>query len=102
MDCCTSSYLPVDCDFYDELALYKTKNKPLKIFYFNDKKELEQAEGDLKDIFTSKRAEYASVGGEDIRLDKIITYDGRPGPAYDEYDAFSNECLDCRQDFYDD
>lgn len=30
-----------------------------------------------------------------IRIDRVITVFGRPGPAFDEYDAFANACLSC-------
>ena len=30
-----------------------------------------------------------------IRIDRIITLFGKPGAAYDEYDAFANACMDC-------
>lgn len=32
---------------------------------------------------------------EHIRIDRIITLFGKPGAAYDEYDAFANACLNC-------
>ena len=34
--------------------------------------------------------------GEEIRVDRIIVYNGKPGPAYDEYDAYALECLTCK------
>jgi hypothetical protein len=30
-----------------------------------------------------------------IRLDRIIVFNGKPGPAYDEYDSYALACLDC-------
>jgi len=30
-----------------------------------------------------------------IRIDRIITVFGKPGPAYDEYEAYANQCLSC-------
>lgn len=30
-----------------------------------------------------------------IRIDRIITLFGKPGAAYDEYNAYANECLSC-------
>ena len=33
--------------------------------------------------------------GSAIRIDRIITLYGKPGAAFDEYDAFANQCLSC-------
>ena len=33
--------------------------------------------------------------GTQIRIDRIITLYGKPGAAFDEYDAFANQCLSC-------
>ncbi len=33
--------------------------------------------------------------GAQIRIDRIITLFGKPGAAFDEYDAFANQCLSC-------
>jgi hypothetical protein len=33
--------------------------------------------------------------GTRIRIDRIITLFGKPGAAYDKYDAFANACMDC-------
>ena len=30
-----------------------------------------------------------------IRVDRIITLFGKPGAAYDEYNAYGNACMDC-------
>ena len=34
--------------------------------------------------------------GNEVRVDRIIVYNGKPGPAFDEYQAFANECLSCK------
>ena len=33
--------------------------------------------------------------GSKVRVDRIITLYGKPGAAYDEYDAYANACMDC-------
>jgi transcriptional antiterminator Rof (Rho-off) len=89
------SYLPVGCDFYDVFTAIADKNTVVKFFYFNQDKTLNSAEGLVEDIFTRNREEFARVGGTEIRLDRIITAAGRPGPAWDDYEALGNACLDC-------
>jgi hypothetical protein len=34
--------------------------------------------------------------GQKVRVDRVITINGIPGPAYDEYDGFALACLDCK------
>lgn len=89
------SYLPVSCDFYDELTLLSVKKKPTKIFYFQVDNEIGEESGLITDIVTRNKEEYVVCGDGEVRLDKIITYNGRPGPAFDEYDSYANACLNC-------
>jgi hypothetical protein len=37
-----------------------------------------------------------ALPGEQVRLDRIITINGKPGPAFDEYDNYANACLSCQ------
>ncbi|PWJ42567.1 hypothetical protein [Sediminitomix flava] len=90
------SYLPVGCDFYDELTALSFKKENLKIFFFNEKNEVDEAKGLLTDILTLQKEEFAQVGDQKVRLDKMITINGRPGPAYEEYDSYANACLSCQ------
>ena len=39
--------------------------------------------------------EYILLGEHKIRLDKVITLFGQPGPAYGLYDSYANACLTC-------
>ena len=88
-------YLPVDCDYYDELAMLSDRMKVIKLFFFLGPDFLDDVTGTVEDIMTRDHAEFCIIGGREIRLDKIITIDGKPGPAYDQYDAFANACLNC-------
>jgi hypothetical protein len=36
-----------------------------------------------------------------VRLDRIITINGKPGPAFDEYDNYANGCLSCKAGYED-
>jgi len=33
--------------------------------------------------------------GVQVRLDRIIVINGRPGPAFEEYEGYALACLDC-------
>jgi len=68
-----------------------------KIFYFNSDQVVDSIEGRI-----TKMEEIAGKGlfitldpEAMLRIDRIITLFGKPGAAFDEYDAFANQCLSC-------
>lgn len=91
-----NTYSPVNPFFYDLIDREKTKSDSI-VFYFGKDNNLEDAKGRIESIITNKEnAEYLLLDtGSLIRLDRIIVINGIPGPAYDEYDAYSLACLDC-------
>lgn len=91
-------YLPVDPDFYDIIEKEKLKKKIAVVNYFGENNSLEDAKGEIEGIVSSKNEEkFISFDtGKKVRLDRVITINGRPGPAYDEYDSYALACLDCQ------
>jgi hypothetical protein len=66
------------------------------VHYFGAENELEGSRGRIGDIVKEKDGEFLPVNHDDrIRLDRIITINGKPGPAFGEYDSYANECMDC-------
>jgi len=94
----TKKYMPVDCDFHDQLESHASKKAHIRINYWKNKGEMAQVKSQIKDIYaTSQKEEYlVTHEGENIRLDHIIAINGKPGPAMDEYEDYANACLDCR------
>jgi hypothetical protein len=90
-------YSPVDPWFYDVIKSLKRKNIAIKIHYFGAENELHDANGAIKGlIINEKHEEFLALNsGDNVRLDRIITINGTPGPAYDEYDSYALACLDC-------
>jgi hypothetical protein len=88
-------YLPVDPDYIDELVRWSQLRESVKVFYFSGPESIRDVTGIFGGVIRKDRDDYCVIGGSEIRLDKIITMAGKPGPAYDTYDAFSNACLDC-------
>lgn len=92
------SYMPVDPDFYEVTEIFLKKN--VKVFYFGKNDELEEAKGILTGVKKIQFAEFIDVeNNELVRLDKIITINGKPGPAFDKYDAYANACLSCQSGY---
>lgn len=91
------SYLPVE-HVYREIAEAEiVKAKHGKVFYFDTRGAVESEEGKIKAL-----EEHAGEGlflrmenDRRIRMDRVITLFGKPGAAYDEYDAYANACLSC-------
>lgn len=91
------SYLPIDPDFFELFEKEKEKNL-VRVVYFGEGTNLEEVNGKLESINKREGNEYFMrfTTGEEVRVDRIITYNGKPGPAFDEYDAYALECLSCK------
>lgn len=89
-------YLPVDPDFSDRVVKFCNEGLNGKIHFFNEQKEIDDAIGTVLQIQNSKNGEYLLLNTEKrIRLDKIITIFGKPGPSYEAYDRYANVCFTC-------
>jgi len=76
-------YQPISCDFYDELTLLAMRCTECPIVYKNENGAEVTIRTVIQDIFTRKGEEFLllSVGGE-IRLDRIISVDGKVLSSY--------------------
>lgn len=92
-----TKYLQVDLDFLEQIEKTISENNSISVHYFEEENTLENAKGKIKEIETnSSRGEFIVFdNGQKIRLDRIIVFNGNPGPAYDEYDSYALACLDC-------
>jgi hypothetical protein len=92
-----SSYTPVSYDVREVIEDQIAKRTQGKIFYWGEGQTVDEQIGRVE-----KLEEIQGLGmfitldtGGQIRIDRIITLFGKPGAAYDEYDAFANQCLAC-------
>lgn len=90
-------YLPIDPDFY-ELFEKEKQNDSTKVVYFGEGTNLEEVNSKIDKIANKSGNAYFMIfkNGNEVRVDRIIVYNGKPGPAFDEYQAFANECLSCK------
>lgn len=88
-------YLPVDPDFEAEVVKKCHEGKIGKIHFYNKINQINQKEGKAEELFKSGYEKYLQLGTDRIRLDKIITLFGMPGPAYSIYERYLNSCLTC-------
>lgn len=98
-----SSYTPVQWTYrevIEEAIAAKTEGK---VFYFCPEEFMCDSEGRVE-----RQEEVAGEGifivmdnGKRIRIDRIITLFGKPGAAFDEYEAYGNACMDCTGGYTD-
>jgi hypothetical protein len=92
-----TSYTPVQYVFREVIQEEIEKQTRGKIFHFLSDNTVESSEGQIirmeeipgKGIFILMDPE------RQIRIDRIITLFGKPGAAFDEYDAYANACMNC-------
>ena len=92
-----TSYTPVQWVYREVIDEELVKHTEGKVFFFDSDGAVSSVEG--------KIVEFEEVSGKglyirldppaEIRIDRIITLFGKPGAAYDEYNAFGNACMDC-------
>lgn len=92
-----TKYLPVDPDYLENFEHAISAKHTVTVQYFEKENTLKKAEGRVTQISLNKKdEEYLEFeNGQKIRLDRIIVFNGKPGPAFDEYDSFALACLDC-------
>ncbi len=92
-----TSYMPVDSTVMEYLEAEKNNNET-RVIYFGEGAELKEVSGKAAGLKSDDGFEYFFTfnDGNKVRIDRIITYNLKPGPAFDEYDAYALECLTCR------
>lgn len=97
------TYLPIDPDFFNFFEKEMQKDTS-RIVYFGEGTNLEEVNGKIDAIVKKNGNEYFMKleTEEEVRVDRIIVYNGKPGPAFDEYDAYALECLSCKAGYEED
>lgn len=92
-----ASYMPVDSTVMDYLAAEKNRDQT-RLFYFGEGAEVLEKTGKVSEMSSADNFIYflQFADGDKVRIDRIISYNLKPGPAFDEYDAYALECLTCR------
>ena len=92
-----TSYVPVAYDYREVIEEEINKQTSGKVFFFNADNLVVAVEGRVikMEEISGKGIFILLDSGATIRIDRIITLFGKPGAAYDEYDAYGNRCLSC-------
>lgn len=80
----------------ESIEKWIAEKKQGKTHFFDQNGLLNTSEGTLLSIDKGNDGVFLSIEGDQpVRLDKIITLIGKPGPAYEAYDRYANACLTC-------
>ncbi len=92
-----TKFIPVDPDYHEMIEKERNEKDTAVIHYFKNENTIGEEKEKITGITTNHRnEEFVSLAnGKGIRIDRIIVVNGKPGPAYDEYDAYALACLDC-------
>lgn len=90
-------YIPVDPDYLEQIEQVISEENEVSVHYFEKDNILKKVTGKISEIYSNQNNEDFLVLKDKvkIRLDRIIVFNGKPGPAYDEYDSYALACLDC-------
>jgi len=92
-----TSYSPVQYVYREVIEEQIAAGTKGKVFFFNQDGAVDEIAGSvvkLKEVNGKGLFIIMDPSGE-VRIDRIITLFGKPGAAFDEYDAYANACLSC-------
>jgi Rho-binding antiterminator len=71
-------YVPVSCDFHDELESLATLQQECLIFYHNETGDVVERRDRIADIYAANKADYLKLtDGTEIRLDQLVSVNGK-------------------------
>ncbi len=82
-----NSYIPISCEFYDELEAISTLRKIVEIEFLTESGVNNNILGKIVNLYNSDKVEYMVLeSGLEIRLDRLISVDGKRLSDYDSCD----------------
>ncbi|HEY3402746.1 MAG TPA: hypothetical protein VGK59_05115 [Ohtaekwangia sp.] len=92
-----TSYTPVAYEYREVIEEQIARQTSGKIFFWSADDTVDDVTGKVIRLEERPGAGMFIVLDTDVsvRIDRIITLFGKPGAAFDEYDAFANQCLAC-------
>ena len=77
----SSNYIPIDCNFYDELEALATLREQAHIIYRNENEEETSVTDLIRDFYIRDKAEFMLLAsGQSIRLDRLIRVNDKVVP----------------------
>jgi Rho-binding antiterminator len=79
------AYIPVSCDFHDELEALATLRQECRIVYSNAANELVEVQGLIVDVYAANKADFVKLkDGTEIRLDRIVSVNDKQLSSYSD------------------
>jgi Rho-binding antiterminator len=73
------SYIPVSCDFHDELEAIATLRQTCRIVYRTEADTITEVEARIADVYAANQADYVKLdNGTAIRLDRVVSVNDKP------------------------
>lgn len=77
------AYIPVSCDFHDELEALATLRQECRIVYSNAANELVEVQDRIVDVYAANKADFLKLkDGTEIRLDRIVSVNDKQLSSY--------------------
>jgi len=74
-------YVPIDCNFYDEIEIRAMRGNKCTVIYLSEKEEQTTIEGVIKNVYSKNKEEFLEMeSGLIFRLDRLISLDGKIVP----------------------
>lgn len=91
------TYTPVPYEFREVLEEQIGNRKSGKVFFWSADEKVDEQSGTIIRLDERPGEGLFAVfdSGISLRIDRIITLFGKPGPGFEAYDAFANQCLSC-------
>lgn len=85
---------------YDSIFAEAQQKGQARAIYFGKGVDLEEANGKITGVETNALREQhlCFEDGTAVRVDRIISINGIPGPAFEEYDRHASACMQCNFD----
>ena len=76
-----TSYIPINCSYYDELEAAATRRRVVTIVYHDLEGQIQQIETRIKDLYARNKEEFMVLeNGLEFRLDRLVSIDGKVPP----------------------
>ena len=74
-------YIPIDCNFYDEIELRALRKSKCTIVYLSENDKPITIQGIINNVFAKNKEEFLEIkDGITFRLDRLVSIDGKIVP----------------------
>ena len=76
-----TSYIPINCSYYDELEAAATQRRVVTIAYRDEQEAVQEVATRIKDLYARNKEEFMVLeNGLEFRLDRLVSIDGKVPP----------------------